>query len=103
MRSMKILTIDATETGRKGVALPYETEEQVQSAWSYMFHHEYVNIRPGPRVDNQDRAMLELCANGFQKGEKLHIPAADQIRGLVSKIRQDEMSHDIRELVDATH
>lgn len=99
-RSMKILNISATSTGQKNIALPYETDEHVQSAWVYIFRRNCVNIQPEPDVNNQDRAMLEFCAEAFRKGEELRIPGADQIRGLVATIRQGEMSHDIRELFD---
>lgn len=99
---MKILNIEATSPGRKDLALPYETDEQVQSAWRYIFDQDCVEVRPEPDVDNQDRAMLEYCAEAFRKGEELHMPSADQARRLISSIRQSEMSHDIRELFDAS-
>lgn len=98
--SMKILNINAISTGQTGIALPYETDEHVQSAWEYIFRQNCVNVRPEPDVNNQDRAMLEHCANAFREGEGLHIAPADQTRGLISSIRQSEMSHDVRELFD---
>lgn len=102
-RSMKILNINAASTGQTGIALPYETDEQVESAWEYIFRRNCVNVRPEPDVNNQDRAMLEYCANAFREGKELHLPPADQTRGLISQIRQSEMSHDIRELFEPTN
>lgn len=97
---MKILNINAASTHQADIALPYETDEQVQSAWEYIFRRNCVKVRPEPYVDNQDRAMLEYCAEAFRKDEELHIPGADQTRRLISTIRQNEMSHDVRELFD---
>ncbi|GGI86880.1 hypothetical protein [Pseudarthrobacter scleromae] len=97
---MKILNINSISTRQSAIALPYETDEHVQSAWEYIFRLNCVDVRPEPNVNNQDRAMLEYCAEAFRKGEELHIPGADQTRRLIASIRQSEMSHDIRELFD---
>lgn len=97
---MKILNINATSTRQADIALPYETDEHVQSAWQYIFRRNCVNVQPEPDVNSQDRAMLEHCAKAFQQGEQLHIPGADQARRLILSIRQSEMSYDIRELFD---
>lgn len=98
-RSMKILNINSV-SGRQAIALPYETDEHVRSAWEYIFRRNCVTVRPEPDVHDQDRAMLEYCAEAFQKEEELHVPGADQARRLISSIRQSEMSHDVRELFD---
>lgn len=99
-RSMKILNINAISTGQSDIALPYETDEHVQSAWEYIFRRNCINVSAEPDVNTQDRAMLEYCAEAFRKGEQLHKPSADQARRLISSIRQSEMSHDIRELFE---
>lgn len=99
-RSMKILNINAISTGQSDIALPYETDEHVQSAWEYIFRRNCINVSAEPDVNTQDRAMLEHCAEAFRKGEQLHVPGADQARRLIASVRQSEMSHDIRELFD---
>lgn len=99
-RSMKILNINAISTLQSDIALPYETDEHVQSAWEYIFRQNWVNVSAELDVNTQDRAMLEYCAEAFRKGEELHMPSADQARRLISSIRQSEMRHDIRELFD---
>lgn len=99
---MKILNINSREVGQVAVALPFETDGQVEAAWAYLVEHRSFfdfSYRPMEEGEDGDRAYLHAWLKYLRKGEPLPAPNARQIRALIPKIWQAEMNYDIRELL----
>jgi hypothetical protein len=102
---MKILNINRRATNETNVALPFETDEQVEAAWAYMVEHGSFfsfDYRPDSEGEDGDRAYLHAYLKFLRSGEPLRAPNAAQIRRIIPKIWQAEMNYDIRELLDLT-
>lgn len=102
---MKILNINQRATNEIDVALPFETDEQVVTAWDYIVANrraDSFDYRPVSEGEDGDRAYLYAFFKFHRAGEPLPAPTADQIRRFVPKIWQAEMSYDIRELLDVS-
>lgn len=100
---MKILNINSRATNETNVALPFETDEQVEAAWAYLIEHRRFfdfSYRPASEGEDGDRAYLHAYLKFLRAGEPLPAPTAEQARRLIPKIWQAEMSYDIRELLD---
>lgn len=102
---MKILNINRRATNEIDVALPYETDAQVTAAWAYLVEHGTFfdfSYRPTSEGEDGDRAYIYAYLKFLRSGEPLPAPTAEQIRRLIPKIWQAEMSYDIRELIGVT-
>lgn len=102
---MKILSINRRGRGDVEVALAFDTDEQVEAAWAYLVERKSFfdfSYRPVEEGEDGDRAFLHAWLKYFRKGQPLPAPTAEQVRHLIPKIWQAEMSYDIRELLDLT-
>ncbi|MBT2549742.1 hypothetical protein [Arthrobacter sp. ISL-65] len=103
--TVKILNINRREVGQEEIALPFETDEQVSAAWDYLVENRsFFDFSYRPECDGEDgdRAYLYAYLKYLRAGEPLPTPTADQIRRLIPKIWQSEMSYDFRELAALT-
>lgn len=99
---MKILNINRRATNEIDVALPFETDAHVTAAWEYLAanrHRWDFSFRPESEGEDEDRAFIESYLRRRHEGECMESPEADQIRRIIPKIWQAELSYDIRELV----
>lgn len=99
---MKILNINRRERGQVEVALPFETDEQVEAAWGYLVANRLFfdfSYRPRSEGEDADRSYIDAYLQRLRTGDPLPEPDAEQIRRIVPKICGAEMNFDIRELL----
>lgn len=104
MGSMKILNINRRTVNQVEIALPFETDEQVSYAWTYLFvmHTNMLDFsyRPLSEGEDEDRAFIDAFLEGQRSGTLMPLPDAETIRRLLPKVFQAELAFDIRELID---
>ncbi|WP_230854494.1 hypothetical protein [Arthrobacter terrae] len=99
---MKILNINHRAVGQVEIALPFETDEQVGRAWEYLVacrHLADFSYRPDSEGEDEDRAFIASYLRRRHGGECMEGPESDEIRRIIPKIWQAELSFDIRELI----
>lgn len=102
---MKIININRRQVNQVEVALPFETDEQVIAAWSYLVKNRSFfdfDYRPDSEGEDDDRAFIDVYLECLHNGYPITEPGAALIRRLIPKIWQAEMSYDIRELIGAS-
>jgi hypothetical protein len=101
MGCMKILNINRRSVGQVEIALPFETDVQVGRAWEYLVsggHLGDFSYRPESEGEDEDRAIASYLRRRAA-GECMEGPESDEIRRIIPKIWQAELSYDIRELI----
>jgi hypothetical protein len=101
---MKILNINRRTVDQAEIALPFETDEQVRAAWNHIFVKNRrmldYSYRPASEGEDQDRAFIEAFLESQRGDNPKPTPGANQIRRVLPKVWQAELSYDIRELID---
>lgn len=102
---MKIININRRSVGQTEIALPFETDHQVQAAWEYLVagrHLADFSYRPESEGEDQDRAGIASYLLARHSGECVKSPEAERLRQMIPKIWGAELNFDIRELIGIT-
>lgn len=102
MARVKILNINRRTVTQAEIALPFETDDHVLAAWSYLINNPSIldfSYRPHSEGEDGDRALMEAQFTAALRREPVDVLPAETIRRILPKIYQAELAYDIRELV----